>query len=125
MDGVVAVDINYSTHRARVRWDPQRIELSRILAAIREIGYHAYPYDSEEEERQLQKEHRQQLRRLGIAGLFGMRIMMIAVAFYTDMQAVMDSSLRVFPEMDITVSRTAGNGILGAAVPARCLAGYP
>lgn len=96
LDGVVAADINYSTHRARVRWDPQRIELSRILAAIREIGYSAFPYDAEQEEKQLQKEQRQQLRRLGIAGLFGMQIMMIAVTFYTDMQAVMEPALQSF-----------------------------
>jgi len=98
LDGVVAAEINYSTHRARVRWDPRRIELSRILTAISEIGYRAFPYDAEQEERLLQSENRRQLRRLGIAGLFGMQIMMIAVAFYTDFQGVMDTSLRSFLE---------------------------
>ncbi|MCB1893120.1 MAG: heavy metal translocating P-type ATPase metal-binding domain-containing protein, partial [Rhodocyclaceae bacterium] len=40
--GVTAVEINYATRRARVRWDEQRIRLSGILAAVAAIGYHAY-----------------------------------------------------------------------------------
>lgn len=44
--GVTAVDINYATRRARVRWDERRIKLSDILAAIQAIGYRAYPYDA-------------------------------------------------------------------------------
>lgn len=96
LDGVIAVQINYSTHRARVRWDPARIELSRILAAIHAIGYHASPYHAEEEEKLLRQEQQTQLRRLGIAGLFGMQIMMIAVAFYTDISMAMDSTMQSF-----------------------------
>lgn len=96
LDGIAVVDINYSTHRARIRWDPARISLSRILAAVAEIGYNAYPYDAEHEENLLRRERHQQLRRLGIAGLFGMQIMMIAVAFYTDLAADMGASLETF-----------------------------
>jgi Cu2+-exporting ATPase len=44
--GVTAVEINYATRRARVRWDERRIRLSGILAAVAAIGYHAYPYDA-------------------------------------------------------------------------------
>ena len=46
LPGVTAVDINYATRRARVRWDESRIKLSDILAAIAAIGYRAYPYDA-------------------------------------------------------------------------------
>lgn len=40
-DGVSAVEINYATRRARVRWDERRIKLSDILGAIQAIGYRA------------------------------------------------------------------------------------
>ena len=38
LPGVSAVDINYATRRARVRWDESRIRLSDILGAIAAIG---------------------------------------------------------------------------------------
>jgi Cu2+-exporting ATPase len=47
---VTAVEINYATRRARVRWDERRIKLSDILAAIAAIGYRAYPYDAAKSE---------------------------------------------------------------------------
>jgi len=45
LPGVLDVQINYATHRARVRWDDTRIKLSDILQAIHHIGYTAHPYD--------------------------------------------------------------------------------
>lgn len=41
--GVTAVDINYATRRARVRWDENITKLSAILEAIQVIGYRAIP----------------------------------------------------------------------------------
>ena len=45
LPGVAGVSINYTTHRAQVRWDPARVQLSEILAAVARIGYRAFPYD--------------------------------------------------------------------------------
>ncbi|MCB1821735.1 MAG: heavy metal translocating P-type ATPase metal-binding domain-containing protein, partial [Candidatus Competibacteraceae bacterium] len=39
LPGVLEFRVNYSTHRARVRWDERQIKLSEILAAIAAIGY--------------------------------------------------------------------------------------
>jgi len=39
--GVTAIDINYTTRRARVRWDERVTKLSAILEAIAAIGYRA------------------------------------------------------------------------------------
>lgn len=96
LEGINAVQINYTTHRARVRWNPEIINLSRILTAVSEIGYRAHPYDAEREEELLQKERKQQLRRLGLAGLLGMQVMMIGIAFYTDVGVSMEQGLRNF-----------------------------
>ena len=43
LPGVIGVEINFATRRARVRWDAERVQLSDILAAIVAIGYRAYP----------------------------------------------------------------------------------
>jgi Cu2+-exporting ATPase len=82
LPGVVDAQVNFSTHRARVRWDPARTRLSDILASVKRIGYQAHPYDPERQEALLDSERRQQLRRLGVAGAFGMQVMMIAIALY-------------------------------------------
>ena len=80
--GVTAVDINYATRRARVRWDERRIKLSAILAAVSAIGYRAYPYDAGRSEQLAQQERRAALRRLFVAGFGMMQVMMYAVPAY-------------------------------------------
>jgi Cu2+-exporting ATPase len=80
--GVTAVDINYTTHRARVRWDERRIHLSQILAAIATIGYRAHPYDPALSEQLAQKERRAALWRLFVAGFGTMQVMMYAIPVY-------------------------------------------
>ena len=80
--GVTAVEINYATRRARVRWDERRIKLSGILAAVAAIGYHAYPYDAARSEEIAARERRSALWRLFVAGFGMMQVMMYAVPAY-------------------------------------------
>jgi Cu2+-exporting ATPase len=80
--GVTAVDINYATRRARVRWDERQIKLSQILEAIAAIGYRAHPYDVARSELLAQKERRSALWRLFVAGFGAMQVMMYAVPVY-------------------------------------------
>jgi P-type Cu2+ transporter len=82
LPGVLTVHVNYSTHRARVRWDEAQIHLSEILQAISRIGYLAHPYDPHRQQEILDRERRQQLRRIGVAGVLGMQVMMFSVALY-------------------------------------------
>jgi len=82
LKGVTAVQVNYASRRAWVRWDNSRIKLSEILQAIREIGYQAHPYNPDQQQALQQKERRTQIRRLAIAGLFGMQVMMISISLY-------------------------------------------
>ena len=78
--GIIDVHIDDVTRRARVRWDPDRIRLSEILASIRLIGYQAHPYEPSHYQ-QLQKEHkRKNLQRLIFAAVIGMIPMHFALA---------------------------------------------
>ncbi|MBS1198737.1 MAG: ATPase, type:Copper-translocating P-type ATPase:Heavy metal translocating P-type ATPase [Proteobacteria bacterium] len=95
--GVTAVDINYATRRARVRWDESRIKLSDILAAIAAIGYRAYPYDAAKSEDISRKERRDALWRLWVAGFGMMQVMMYAYPVYIadgDMSPDIESLMR-------------------------------
>ena len=82
LPGVLSVDINYTSHRARVRWDNSRIALSAILESIAAIGYQAHPYDAERQEKLAQQERKQAINRLWVAGLSMMQVMMYAVPIY-------------------------------------------
>ena len=80
--GVLAVEVNYTTRRARVRWDDRRVALSQILKAITDIGYRAHPFDPARQEAVAQKERRAMLWRLAVSGLGMMQVMMYAYPTY-------------------------------------------
>lgn len=82
LPGVAHFSVNYSTQRARVRWDPERLALSDILQAIRAIGYRAHPYDPGTRDQAFQRERHTALRRLAVAGLGMMQVMMLGVALW-------------------------------------------
>ncbi len=82
LPGVRDFQVNYSTHRAHVRWDDSQLKLSDILKAIASIGYVAHPFDPGRQEQVQKKEKSQALRRLFVAGLGAMQVMMLAVAMY-------------------------------------------
>ena len=94
---MVEFQVNYSTHRARVRWDDSQIHLSDILKAISAIGYIAHPFDTSRQEEIYKKERKVALRKLAVAGLGAMQVMMLAVALYAmDYDAAADTDMRNF-----------------------------
>jgi Cu2+-exporting ATPase len=96
LPGVLEFHVNYSTHRAQVKWDGCRIRLSEILAAIAAIGYRAYPFDPSRQEDLHQQERAVALRRLAVAGLCSMQVMMLAVALYAGAYQGMDEAIHNF-----------------------------
>ncbi|HFD87839.1 MAG TPA: cadmium-translocating P-type ATPase [Gammaproteobacteria bacterium] len=94
LEGVLGFHVNYSTHRAQVTWDNSKTKLSTILQSISEIGYHAHPFDPSRQEALQKKERNQALRRIGIAGVGAMQVMMMAVAMYLGDYQGMDDGIR-------------------------------
>ena len=82
LPGVLDVGINATTHRAQLRWDPRKIRLSEILAAVRRIGYRAHPYDVRQQEAAQRAEQKQSQWRLFVAGFGMMQVMMYALPVY-------------------------------------------
>jgi Cu2+-exporting ATPase len=81
-EGVLAVQVDFSTRRACVRWDPSRTKLSALLAAFARVGYTAWPYEEGRIDQVERREKRDLLRRLAIAALGMMQVMMYAWPAY-------------------------------------------
>jgi Cu2+-exporting ATPase len=80
--GVASFEVNFTTRRARLAWDPGVVRLSRLLAAVRSVGYTAWPHEPGRLALVETRERRALLRRLWVAGLAMMQVMMYAVPAY-------------------------------------------
>lgn len=81
--GVTDVQINYVTQRATVQFDPEVVTLSKILHAVEQIGYEAWPFEPSMAADIAKKERHRLLMRLGVAMLGMMQVMMYAWPTYT------------------------------------------
>ncbi|EPC02978.1 ATPase P [Litchfieldella anticariensis FP35 = DSM 16096] len=82
LDGIVSSAVNLTHHRVRIAWDPMRIKLSRILAEMASIGYAAQPYEPDQAQARLQREERMNVRRLIVAAVAMMQVMMFSIPVY-------------------------------------------
>ncbi|CCQ12134.1 Type cbb3 cytochrome oxidase biogenesis protein CcoI; Copper-translocating P-type ATPase [Pseudoalteromonas luteoviolacea B = ATCC 29581] len=96
LKGVARVDVNTSTHRAMILWDPNQIKLSEIIASLHSIGYKAYPFQADEEAAQKQAVAKAYIRRLGVAGIMTMQVMMFAFAMYFGMFSGMEDGFEEY-----------------------------
>lgn len=94
LPGVIDFRVNYSTHRASLKWDNERIKLSDVLKAIADIGYYAHPFDASRLESLQKKEKSASLRRIAVAALGMMQVMMVAIAIYMGVEPGMEQFLR-------------------------------
>jgi len=94
--GVERVSVNASTHRAQVVFDPQRAPLSLLFSSLAAIGYRPSPATAANSERLIQQERRASMRRLGVAGLGTMQVMMFAIALYFGDSKGIDSQFEQF-----------------------------
>lgn len=84
LNGVAEASLNLSNRRLHVRWNASQIPLSRLLEALRRIGYAAHPYQSDQAAEQLAQENRRALRQLGVAGLLWFQVMMATMATWPE-----------------------------------------
>ena len=96
LNTVKRVDVNTSTNRAMIQWDKTTTPLSEIITALAKIGYKAYPFQSDIEAHQKQQTAKSYIRRLGVAGLMTMQVMMFAFAMYFGMFSGMDSNFEQY-----------------------------
>ncbi len=101
LDGVEQVSVNLSTHEAQITWSRSETALSTLLLEIHRIGYKAFPWRADQQEALLKKENRLFIRRLAVAGIGTMQVMMYAIALYSgaiseDMPEIYRDLIRIF-----------------------------
>ncbi len=89
LPGVAAAELNPVTHRLRVRWKRSDNNFSDILGALASLGYEPQPLTGDSESRPELAEQRTALKRLLVASLGMMQVMMFAVGLYAgDFQGI-------------------------------------
>ncbi|WKT59583.1 heavy metal translocating P-type ATPase [Microbulbifer thermotolerans] len=96
LEGVDKVSVNANTQRAQVCFDPSAIRPSQLFAELARIGYRPAPATSANSEDLIQREQRAALRRLGVAGLGTMQVMMFAVALYFGASSGIETELQSY-----------------------------
>ncbi|MCE2570402.1 heavy metal translocating P-type ATPase [Motilimonas eburnea] len=96
LPGLAFINVNTTLHRAIIRWDPELIKLSDILKAIAQVGYRALPFQADEQEKQYREQVRSYMKRVGLAGIATMQVMMFAVALYADLFTGMEEEFRQY-----------------------------
>jgi P-type Cu2+ transporter len=81
IDGVTGIEVNPSSARAALRFDPRRVSLGRLLQGIHTLGYAPHPlaFGSGDD---WSAERRNALKRLAVAGFGMMQVMTYAVSLY-------------------------------------------
>ncbi|RUR26635.1 cadmium-translocating P-type ATPase [Vreelandella andesensis] len=82
LDGITSSAVNLTHHRLRVSWDPAIINLSQLFAELAAIGYDAQPYEPDQAQTRLQHEERMTVRRLIVAAVGMMQVMMFSIPIY-------------------------------------------
>lgn len=91
--GLKSANLNVATEKLQVTWDAALSKPSDIIRAVREVGYVAYPFDPIQHGDLLRKNARTMFKRLFVAGLSMMQVMMYAVPVYWADAGSIDSDL--------------------------------
>lgn len=87
--------LNLTNHRLVLRWRPQQQPLSELMEALYRLGYRVSPFSATRAEEQRQAESRKAIRRLAVAGIGMMQVMMIAVPLYVGMASQYEFFMRM------------------------------
>ncbi len=94
--GVRQIAVNVSQRRALLRWDSQQTRLSTLLARLKKIGYQGFPFQPDEHEASYHREQQQFVKKLGLAGIMTMQVMMLMAAHYFDWLGSMTPVMRQY-----------------------------
>ncbi|GGY32884.1 cation-transporting P-type ATPase [Bacterioplanes sanyensis] len=92
---VQQANLNLSNHRLTLRWNNQQQPLSELMEAIVRLGYKPAPFSATEQEAQRNRESRQAIRRLAVAGIGMMQVMMLSVPIYVGMELQHENFMRI------------------------------
>jgi Cu2+-exporting ATPase len=94
--GVTSIEVNPVTTRAELHWNPQQINLARLMGEIQRIGYLPTPFTEQTSYQATRQEQQLALRRLLVAGLGMMQVTSFAIALYAGAFQGMDANIQEF-----------------------------
>jgi Cu2+-exporting ATPase len=80
--GIEQVQVDIATGFVRIGWQPSKLRLSKVASILSGIGYRPHLPLTSAETMGRQQERRDAMKRLGVAGLGMMQVMMYAVGLY-------------------------------------------
>jgi P-type Cu2+ transporter len=93
LPGVDKVNINVATSRVCVDWDASKSQLAQILNAVANAGFKPVPLAGEAAESAFVQERRLALKRIGLAGIGMMQVMMYVFGVYVATPGDMDPAI--------------------------------
>ncbi|MAI63642.1 MAG: heavy metal translocating P-type ATPase [Alteromonas sp.] len=84
VNGIQQVAVNVQERRALVTWSESNIKLSQILSTLKRIGYYGSPFHPDEHEASYKREEKVFIKKLGLAGIMTMQVMMLMTGLYFD-----------------------------------------
>ncbi|HFL8824289.1 MAG TPA: heavy metal translocating P-type ATPase [Candidatus Azoamicus sp. OHIO1] len=94
--GIKIISLNLITRKAKIEWYIEELTLNLILKEIKKIGYSASPYTLKKQEKQYTEESKRLLKKLIVAGIGMMQVMMLAIALYMGKKMDMIESYKIF-----------------------------
>jgi P-type Cu2+ transporter len=95
-NGVLDVSVNPATARARLVWEPSKVQLGDLLRVLEHVGLRPHPLAGEPAEQIALLERRNALKRLAVAGFGMMQVMMFALPLYVAHKSGMEPGMREF-----------------------------
>lgn len=103
--GIDQVQVDVATGFVRIIWQPDILRLSKVAAILAGVGYRPHLPLAGAESIGRQQERRNALKRLGVAGLGMMQVMMYAVALYAgDAMGISEGSERFLQWVSLIVT---------------------
>jgi Cu2+-exporting ATPase len=89
MPGVSHASVHLARHSLDLEWDPKQQALSAVFLKLEQLGYQGWPWQAHAHAEIIEKEHKQSLRQLAVAGLAMMQVGMFAIALHAgDLQGI-------------------------------------
>lgn len=96
LNGIRQVSVNIAQRRAWVKWDNHHVSLSAIIQRLRKIGYKGFPFQADDHEASYAAEQKRFIKKLGLAGLMTMQVMMLMAAMYFDLLDNMSAQMQQY-----------------------------
>jgi Cu2+-exporting ATPase len=94
--GIAQVAVNVQERRALITWEPSVIKLSQILTTLKRIGYVGSPFHPDEHEASYKREQKSFIKKLGLAGIMTMQVMMLMAGLYFDWFGAIEQETRQY-----------------------------